>query len=117
MGQKYKKTDLPVVVRYDKSVGKIFETAFKQFKVLFHKNTGIHWSKRLDQLKQDRHHYVYTPPSGGKPVGIPHGWKMPEQSDGSATISGSTVGEDYHLTAAISEETVGEGCHMWTRHS
>ena len=67
-----------MVLERDQHGDKLFDVAFKQFKRAFQRKTGIDWDKRLDRLPTPEGHYVYTPPTGGKPVGaLPEGRTPP----------------------------------------
>jgi hypothetical protein len=75
---KYQKGSKPMVLERDQHGDKLFPVAFNQFKKSFKRKTGIDWDKRLDRLPTPEDHYVYTPPTGGKPVGaLPEGWTPP----------------------------------------
>lgn len=90
-----------MVLERDQHGDKLFLVAFNQFKKIFKRKTGIDWDKRLDKLPTPEDHYVYTPPTGGKPVGaLPEGWMPPpflkseQHADGTADNNEPPNGEN-----------------------
>jgi len=88
-GAKYKKGKRIAIYYRDTCMPKEFFKAFGDFKWLFRKKTGIEWDKRCDGLKGGAADFVYSPPIGGRPVGVlPRGWKEPEPEVHTDTDSG-----------------------------
>lgn len=70
LAKKYVKTGVVAVLHHDEGVGREFQKAIAEFKSIFEEKTGINWDQRLNKLQQEKGSYTYTPPSGGKPVGL-----------------------------------------------
>lgn len=72
------------VLHHDEGVGREFQKAYAEFKSIFEEKTGINWDQRLENLEQKKDSYTYTPPGGGRPVGLlpspPFGSEKREQS-------------------------------------
>jgi hypothetical protein len=105
LAKKYVKTGVIAVLHHDERVGREFQKAYAEFKSIFEEKTGINWDQRLNKLQQEKGSYTYTPPSGGKPVGLipfrPSGCKKSEQSveqvlDGTGSSPDGI--RDYHMT-------------------
>lgn len=105
-----------------------FDKAFRIFRRLFKKETGIDWDKRLDgikmapNLKRPEGYYIYTPPPANKPRGeMPLGWVDPavlrameisNTTDNSDTTGESSGSEESNTTSAVSDISAssdGEG--------
>lgn len=57
----------------------IFAHAWNHFKNFFYVKTGIEWDQRLEGIKMPDTYFVYTPPTGGRPIGLlPYGYILPE---------------------------------------
>jgi hypothetical protein len=78
LGDKYQKGKTAWRLLRDEGSHKPFEVAFQLFKKRFLEKTGIHWDQRLDKVPAVEGKYVYSPPTGGKPVGLlSEGWSSP----------------------------------------
>ncbi|EKD14011.1 brct domain containing protein [Drepanopeziza brunnea f. sp. 'multigermtubi' MB_m1] len=85
-GAKFSRTHRPTSYYREDCHPMVFSTAFNCFKKFFREKSGVDWDLRLERLspKTDAHgnekvFFKYSPPAGGRPVGLlPPGYVRPD---------------------------------------